>query len=65
MISFNVVYLSYDNYAQAITISNLCTDFINPGFSPSRVSVIALYSPYVKTICSLFDGADVARITVT
>ena len=40
--------------------SNLCTDFIRLGVSPSRIPVIAPYSPHVKTIRTLLDVSDIA-----
>jgi superfamily I DNA and/or RNA helicase len=56
--------LSYDNYAQAMTISDLCTDFISLGISPSRISVIAPYGSNVKTISILLNGAGIVYNTV-
>jgi superfamily I DNA and/or RNA helicase len=56
--------LSYDNHAQAMTISDLCTDFMSLGVSSSRISVIAPYSPHVKTIRTLLNGTGIVCNTV-
>jgi superfamily I DNA and/or RNA helicase len=56
--------LSYDNHAQAMTVYDLCTGFIQFGVLPSRISVITPYSPHVKTIRTLLDGTGVSCNTV-
>jgi superfamily I DNA and/or RNA helicase len=56
--------LSYDNYAQAMTVSDLCTEFISLGIYPSRISVIAPYNPHVKTIRTLLNGTGIVCNTV-
>jgi hypothetical protein len=41
---------SFDNYNQARVVTDLCYEFIRLGISPSRISVIAAYSPHIRTI---------------
>jgi superfamily I DNA and/or RNA helicase len=47
-----------------MTISDLCTDFMSLGISPSRISVIAPYSPHVETMHTLLDETGIACNTV-
>ena len=55
---------SFDNYNQARVVADLCYEFIRLGISPSRISVIAAYSPHIRTINILLDGTGVQCRTV-
>lgn len=56
--------LSFDNYQQAMVISDLCHEFIRCGASPSQICVMAAYRAHVRSISAALEGTGIECSTV-
>jgi superfamily I DNA and/or RNA helicase len=55
---------SFDNHNQARVVTKLCSEFIGLGVDPAKISVIAAYSPHIRTINILLKGTGIQCKTV-
>ncbi len=56
--------LSFDNYQQAMVISDLCQEFIRCGINPSQICVMAAYRAHVRSISAALEGTGIECSTV-
>jgi superfamily I DNA and/or RNA helicase len=56
--------LSFDNYQQAMVISDLCHEFIRCGVSPSQICVMSAYRAHVRSISAALEGTGIECSTV-